>query len=467
MAVMKVNHWLFLLFVGFIDLAPQQALALAQRQISAVPRLLVSHENIFTVGEVEQVMEGHIRWFTAAPLGRFTLIAQRRETEPDPTGRRPFGSEKLWLYDSQLRKVALLFEAKDTVSTAQRQFLGNPTWFSDGKTALFPVLTGKHEEDLEMTMRYALVNIEKASLRWLELPETYFWRPQAIPKNPQLFLRGYNRHESESKPSYALLSSEGKSTPLTQTDTLDQTLKGLSADGKSAIFYETFPLPENGQPPKPDRWAALELSRAQFTPLTQKPANLQSLSTLTTTKKPELKTQNTWVTLTVASGRTKDVPALWVEAAQTSGDKHFARTLVTLGANGNLLLPDLTAVLFTQNGGLYTLPLHQVAESEIKTLAQRNYLESLTAAKFVGVALMEYAKAHKDNLPPHSPHAKELLLPYLRNRQVLADFVYTYQGATALTKFKNPETVPVGYVPILASRILIYADGHVGREKPE
>ena len=442
-------------------LATTGALAATRRQsLSRPPRLITTKDGgAYLLGAIEPVLGGKITSLAVAPKGRFTLVIQSLRPEPTDDDKLPFGEEKLWLYDAKRRTTKLLHRTQDDLTTGVRQSLGQPIWFPDSKKAVIALISRKHDEDKETKISYALVDIERGSLRGLSLPADLLWNANPVPGTSLLLFQGYALKTMEYG-QVCFLSSEGRFTPLAKFTTLIPNLMGLSADGKSAIFLEPTFTGEGEQPVRKDLWKAVRLQDAQLTPLADKPADMQTSKLLLAPVKRALMLHKTKATLTSTSGRTEQTQALWLDATEPSQEKQkkYERAFITAEGSFPELLADLSAVLFSRDGALYAMPI-----ASLDRLALEKFLSELAKkkARQVGLGLIMYCQDHDENFPHDPASVKEAISPYIKNNDVFADFVYTYSGPLNSSKLAKPAETVLGYIPSPGGRAVVYGDGHV------
>ncbi|WP_395141523.1 hypothetical protein [Armatimonas sp.] len=440
-------------------LAATGALATARRlqSFNRSPRLVTTKEGVYLLGAIEPVLTGKLTSLVASPEGRFVLVTQSLRPEPTPEDKFPLGESKLWLYDARRRTTKLLHRIQDDTATGVRHTLGGATWFPGGKRAVVSLLIQKSDEDKEIRVSYALVDIERSSLRWLSLPADILWNAQPVPGTSLLLFQGYSLKNPKGS-ALCFLSPEGRFTPTTQFTTLFPNLKGLSADGKSAIFVEfADEAPESKSMPK-KLWSEVRIRDAQLTSLTEKPGDMQTKERLYAPIKLPLTLHKTRAKLTSISGRAQETSALWLDATELGTEKKYAQAFVAAECDFPQLLADLSAVIFVRDGTLYAQPLAALDRLAFEKLLKELALKS---AKQIGTGLVMYAQDYDENLPHDPSGIKDAILPYVGNNEAFSDFVYSYRGSTELSKQgKLGETV-LGYIPSPGGRAVIYGDGHV------
>ena len=121
--------------------------------------------------------------------------------------------------------------------------------------------------------------------------------------------------------------------------------------------------------------------------------------------------------------------------------------------------PTEKSIAYIDNGALLLREIrpfdHELAERmKIEALKA----EALSRAKRVGTALMMYA-ADMDDVLPNGENFVGRLSPYLKNRQMLDGFSYTFAGGP-VTQLKDPASTELGFTMGPGGRAVVYADGH-------
>ena len=121
--------------------------------------------------------------------------------------------------------------------------------------------------------------------------------------------------------------------------------------------------------------------------------------------------------------------------------------------------PKGRSIAYVDNGALLLRDIrpfdHDLAE---KMKIEALKAEALSQAKQVGLALMIYA-ADMDDVLPTGENFVGRLLPYLKNRQMLDGFNYTYSGGP-VSQLKDPASTELGFTNGPGGRAVVYADGH-------
>lgn len=150
-----------------------------------------------------------------------------------------------------------------------------------------------------------------------------------------------------------------------------------------------------------------------------------------------------------ASPKPSKVPAQYGNAA-----------LIEFDASSAALSPTGEEVLVVSRGVALIRPITPAPIDEfLEKLEQQLRSEVLMKAKLAGVALILYATDNDDRFPPKTANVEDLLSPYVKDREVLKGFVYTFGGGD-MASIQNPADTEMGYVVGPGGRAVVFADGH-------
>ncbi|KXK17641.1 MAG: hypothetical protein UZ18_ATM001001014 [Armatimonadetes bacterium OLB18] len=150
-----------------------------------------------------------------------------------------------------------------------------------------------------------------------------------------------------------------------------------------------------------------------------------------------------------APPRNPKVPAQYGNAA-----------LIEFDASSASLSPTGEEVLVVSRGVALIRPITPAPIDEfIEKLEQQLRNEVLMKAKMAGVALIMYATDNDERFPSKTDNVEDLLSPYVKNREVLKGFVYTFGGGN-MASIQNPADTEMGYVVGPGGRAVVFADGH-------
>ena len=460
-----MNRRNFLCFLGLGAVALTTTATLARRQSrSRPPRIVTTKTNAYLIGKIEPVLTGKIGEIAPAPTGRYAIITQDLRPEPTDDVKEPFGEQKLWVYDALRRTTKLFHRVQDDSVKGIQHRMGGAIWFPDSKKVILQQVSGPTflGEKSMPTYALGLMDVDRSAVRWLTPPTNKMLNIQGLPGIPVLLCQEIGADFEPTK-RYCFLSSDGVFGPMFTIGGESPLFpSGLSVDRKSLLFMNTTFRRVVGQekPQREDHWYAVRLSDTQVTALKEKPKGYIPFSEADTKPKLPLTIAADTAKLTGGAGRIANTNALWLEASEPGPEKKFTRALVAAEADSQSvqLLSDLSAVLYTHDDALYAAPiasLDRVAfEKMMRELAISN-------AKQTGLALMMYAQDYDENFPHDPGNVKEAIFPYIKDNNVIADFVYTYKGPLEMSKVERPAETAMGYIPSPGGRAVVFADGHV------
>jgi hypothetical protein len=452
---------------------PGEGNALIKRQ-----KIVATKEAIYRIGKMEPVFTGNIfRLVSAAPVGRWALFVQDLRPEStdktvyvnNQTGWQTFGEQKLWLYDANRRSLTLIYRVHDDPDTrTYRDFIG-PTWFPNSNKALFTISEyrvqtdpDKSEKAIFLPDSHGIADVERARFHPVSIPfDVCLTSRDGLGPN-LLWLFGYNK-DNKNTLLTCFLRADGTFSPvatLYPDKPVDNGFGindncGLSKDGQSAIV--SLQPDDTG-----DKWYSVRLRDTQVVLLAEQPKDVvyhpESLPALS------LDT-DLGETVSGKEGRLATTDALWLEATRPRPDKLFPRGLVTpsvdhyLSVNFNVVLLDLSAVLFSLDDTLYAVHLTTVDPLFFRDQVMSN-------ASQIVWRLLEYAKTHDNNLP-FDTHEIEEALATVDHTGPLAEFVYTYKGPTDLSKIANRKETALGYIRGPGGRAVVFADEETKWEATE
>lgn len=158
-----------------------------------------------------------------------------------------------------------------------------------------------------------------------------------------------------------------------------------------------------------------------------------------------------------SQGGTK-IESLWIKSDQDA-EKSEALVSADSSYENASIAPTGDAILYVSRGVAMTrriVHLDKVLYLQMRDAAQRT--EAIMNAKRFALALLMYS-ADNDDVAPR-PGDRDRILPYLKDRSILDQFVYTFPGGS-LEGLKNPSEVEIGYMEGPGGRAIAYADGHV------
>ncbi len=120
--------------------------------------------------------------------------------------------------------------------------------------------------------------------------------------------------------------------------------------------------------------------------------------------------------------------------------------------------PSFAIAYISQGVTLVRALIHVPKEALLKAKADALKAELMSKGKQVGIAFQIFA-ADADDAFPENKGWEDRLMPYVRNRQLLAGFNYTYGGGPL--GGKDPGKTSLGFFSGAGGRAVVYADGSV------
>jgi hypothetical protein len=123
------------------------------------------------------------------------------------------------------------------------------------------------------------------------------------------------------------------------------------------------------------------------------------------------------------------------------------------------LSPTADAVFYVDGGIAKVRALVALSDDQKKGLYDALKHEALSNAKQAGLGLLMYSNDYDGVLPPAGTF--DIVDPYLKNQDVMDDFMYTPPGDLGTTNMQNPASTILGYIDGPDGRAIVYGDGHV------
>jgi len=133
--------------------------------------------------------------------------------------------------------------------------------------------------------------------------------------------------------------------------------------------------------------------------------------------------------------------------------------LLTADSKQSELSPTGDAVYYVDGGVAKVRPLVQLTDDQKRDLFDALKKEAISNAKQCALGLLMYSNDADDLLPPGGGF--EFVEPYIKNDDVMADFVYAPPSELNTGKIGNPATTMIGYINGPGGQAIAYADGHV------
>jgi hypothetical protein len=144
--------------------------------------------------------------------------------------------------------------------------------------------------------------------------------------------------------------------------------------------------------------------------------------------------------------------------------KDFSFAVIGTDAEKPALSPDQSSVAYVSQGVVMVRPLIRVSkEAFMRAREAAARTEIMNRAKQAGLALIMFASDNDDNYPSQDGW-QDKVMPYLKNRDIISGFNYTYGGGD-LSAIKEPANTVLGFITGPGGRAVTYADGHVKWEK--
>lgn len=138
-----------------------------------------------------------------------------------------------------------------------------------------------------------------------------------------------------------------------------------------------------------------------------------------------------------------------------------SRTILFPGLAEGVLAPRARAVAYAVEGAVFIRRLAVLDRATFEKLAEEaGRREAINTAKQAALAALMYGADYDDVMPGADQNITEILMPYMKDRDVLDQFVYLFQGGD-LTKVEKPAETVLGYVRYKGGRAVAYLDGHV------
>lgn len=136
-------------------------------------------------------------------------------------------------------------------------------------------------------------------------------------------------------------------------------------------------------------------------------------------------------------------------------------------ADQALVNPQESKVLFIAHGVAFVSDLVPInLEAAIKGLTEKAIEQAKSIAKQNATSAVIYATDYDDVLPFSSASARDALYPYIKNRFLQDNVVWTNLMGQKLTELSDPSKTELGYVPGPGGRAIIFADSSV-RWRPD
>lgn len=428
---------------------------------STLARAVFTERDVFWLTGAEMIAGPEVIGIQPAPVGRWVLAVRMWHEMPatlsPPPDKEPGGEVSLLLWDSRTRRTTTLW--RQPIEAGQIEDI---RWLPRSERALVVARVTRLLPPLgepEVRRSLLLVDPERSTPRVLATlagDETL----KVSPMQPLAVLSSV----VEGRSAFRVVGAGGNVGALLPAPEGAVPSEQWSTDGYQLYLGK---LIRSAAEPKKlaTEWHALNLGTSTIRALEQPPTDLykpadpfaEALAAL------PVRLKQSTATLT-EEGTQQTLRPLWL-----SGDlrSERPRALVASDSGMGTLLPDASAVIYSQAGALYAVPLLRLDKTAYLS-ARRAAQKAVTIsnAKQLGLGLMMYAQDYDETYPP-ADDPMEVLLPYIKNRTLFNNpasgeygFVYLF-NSRGLASIEAPAETVMGYLSGPGGRAAIYADGHV------
>ena len=150
--------------------------------------------------------------------------------------------------------------------------------------------------------------------------------------------------------------------------------------------------------------------------------------------------------------------SLWLKADEKS---EHQRALIAADADSATLSPIGNGVYYETKGVAMVRPLMSMPKDlALNALEAAERTKAMSDSKQAALALIMYASDYDDTFPSNAGDWASAIDPYLKNRELLDGFTYTYSGGP-MSEIEKPAETEIGYKIGPGGRAVAYADGHV------
>jgi hypothetical protein len=166
------------------------------------------------------------------------------------------------------------------------------------------------------------------------------------------------------------------------------------------------------------------------------------------------------VSLNHVGGQIGDMLVLLAGERKPESEGGAAPVIICQQVELSEMSPSMNAVAYTSQRMLWIRAIQPISmDAYLKALEAKRRTEAMMNAKQVGTALMIFATDNDDKFPTGDPATA--LGPYLKNSNMMKDFVFTFPSGQDMNKIDNPGGTEIGYIPLPGGRVVTYADSHV------
>jgi hypothetical protein len=438
-----------ILALGALALFSTMSLARQAGQVPPELRAVVAGERAYLLGPAEQAAGPGVSWTQAAPKGRYILCERRKYPVllPEPGVSLPPAELSLVLWDTKTRKASTPWRFTETEE--QRVYTHLAKWLTP-TVALVAQEGAIVDEKGNLTTKSSLLIVNCGTGATQVMPLMLSMGGPAVyvnPVQPLVIVHGSNQFGTMLA-QVILLRTSGQQVAQKVLSPGGMPA-GWSTDGKR-FYLRGFDDKTNQTV-----WRAVDLN-LNVTTLSEAPKDIYKEEKTTPESLP-IRAVEQSATLTTGS-RSEKLPSLWLESAEKVP---AVRVAAEIDPVSGILLSDLSAVAYRHQSALYVKPLIALEKAAYEELLRRaERLRLVSNSKQVGLALVMYAMDNKESFPAGGSNLSELVLPYLKNGDLLKGFQFTYTGPSEIGKIEKPAEAVLGYFDGPGGRAVVYADGH-------
>lgn len=154
----------------------------------------------------------------------------------------------------------------------------------------------------------------------------------------------------------------------------------------------------------------------------------------------------------------KPIQSLWLRSVSVSKEPPL---LVAKDVDYQYWLsPKCDTIAYLSNGRLFACEVARMGlDAFMKAKAAAARVIAVSNAKQVALSVMIYS-TDCDDFAPMQSNFEDAIYPYLKNREVLDGFVYTFKGGS-FTAVADPANTELGHIVVPGGRVVAYVDSHV------
>jgi hypothetical protein len=141
------------------------------------------------------------------------------------------------------------------------------------------------------------------------------------------------------------------------------------------------------------------------------------------------------------------------------GRKRSRDVLVAAGGKNATVAPTGDAISFEVDHQIKVARILKTTPDLLAQVKDALRKRAMSDAKQAGLALIIYAADFDDQLPLGSM-GMDVIMPYIKNQEILDAFNYNPPSSLNMTQIGSPATTPLGFVDGPDGIAVVYADGH-------